>query len=365
MEHVLSPTTLTELRRPRPYPAVSVLTPTHRREPDNAQDPVRLRNALAEARKQLEADPGVTRERRRDVVEQLEQALKEVDLAHAEDGLAIFAAPGEHQVWSLARAVPERVVLSDTFLTRNLVAAQAAERPFWALTLSADRISLWSGGGGHVVEARTAGFPLTRSLDEPDVERKERTGDVPSTFRDERTRHFLREGDTALAGVLHADPRPLYVTGEQAALSCLDEVGTVAKDGVHVPHGGLAHASPDAVWQAIRPVVSAQDLKHVDTVTRELETARGRRAFAAGVDEVWQNATAGRIGLLAVEENYRVTVRDDGGDHLVPAGSEDLDARDDIVDEIVEQCLDTGAQVRFVPDGTLGDAQGIAGVLRY
>jgi len=69
--------------------------------------------------------------------------------------------------------------------------------------------------------------------------------------------------------------------------------------------------------------------------------------------------------LLAVEENYRVTVRDEGGDHLIPAESGDLDAREDIVDEIVEQCLDTGADVRFVPDGTLGGSDGIAGVLRY
>lgn len=60
-----------------------------------------------------------------------------------------------------------------------------------------------------------------------------------------------------------------------------------------------------------------------------------------------------------------MTVRDDGGDHLVPAESGELDAREDIVDEIVEQCLETGAEVRFVPDGSLGDAKGIAGVLRY
>ena len=96
-------------------------------------------------------------------------------------------------------------------------------------------------------------------------------------------------------------------------------------------------------------------------MARELETARGRKAFAAGVDEVWQNATEGRVRLLAVEENYRVTVRDDGGDHLVPAESGDLDAREDIVDEIVEQCLETGAEVRFVPDGSLGDAKGHRG----
>ncbi|GAB2893311.1 hypothetical protein GCM10027074_71680 [Streptomyces deserti] len=364
MEHDLSPTTLAELRRPRPYPAVSVLTPTHRREPYHAQDQVRLRNVVAEAKKQLEADPAVTRERRTEVARELDRALTEVDLTHAEDGLAIFAAPGEHQVWSLARSVPERVVLSDTFLTRNLVSAQTAERPFWALSLAADRVTLWNGGAGHVVEERTGGFPVTRRVENFDPERLERVGDPPSAFRDERTRQFLREADTAMGAILRDHPRPVYVTGEPAALSLLEEVGGVAKRAVHVPRGGLAHATPEAVWQALRPVIEAEERRNTEAVTQALESARSRREFAAGVDELWHSAREGRVRLLAVEENYRVTVVD-AGDHLVPAESGDPDAREDIVDEIVEKCLETGADVRFVPDGTLGDADGIAGVLRY
>ncbi|WP_018569429.1 hypothetical protein [Streptomyces sp. PsTaAH-124] len=366
MEHDLSPATLAELRRPRSYPAVSVLTPTHRREPDNAQDRVRLRNAVAEAKKQLETDPAVTRERRADVERQLDEALAEVDLTYAEDGLLIFAAPGEHQVWSLGRSVPERVVLSDTFLTRNLVSANAAGSPFWVLSVSADRMTLWSGGGGRVTEARTGGFPLTRDLTENfDAERQERTGDAPSTFRDERTRRFLREADAALGAVLRARPRPLYVTGEPGALAVLDECGGVARHAVHVPHGGLAHATPEAVRRALQPVLRARAREETGAVTQELEAARGRKEFAAGVDELWRSAREGRVRLLVVEENYRVTVRDDAGDHLIPAAGGDLDAREDIVDEIVEQCLETGAEVRFVPDGTLGEEQRIAAVLRY
>ena len=364
MEHALSPATLSELRRPRPYPAVSVLTPTHRREPDNSQDRVRLRNVVAEAKKQLEADPAVTRERRADVAEQLDRALAEIDLTYTEDGLVIFAAPGEHQVWSLARPVPERVVLSDTFLTRNLVSAQASERPFWVLSVSADRITLWNGGADRVTEQHSHGFPLTRSRENFDAERMERIGDLPSTFRDEGTRHFLRDADTAMSRLLREAPRPLYVTGETAALSALDEIGEVTRDAVHVPHGGLTHATPDTVWQAVRPVLDAEARRDTAAVARELVSARGHRTFAAGVDELWQNAREGRVRLLAVEENYRITVRDDG-EHLIPAESTDLDSRDDIVDEIVEQCLETGAEVRFVPDGTLTDAEGIAGVLRY
>ncbi|MFE9775166.1 chemotaxis protein [Streptomyces sp. NPDC005931] len=364
MEHDLSPATLAELRRPRPYPAVSVLTPTHRRDPLHTQDQVRLRHAVAQAKKQLEADPAVTRDRRTEVARQLDRALSEVDLSRAEDGLVIFAAPGEHQVWSLARPVPERVAVSDTFLTRNLVSAHTAERPYWVLSVAADRVTLWSGTADRVAEEHIGGFPLTRGVHNFDPERLERGGDQPRGFRDEPTRQFLREADTAMSTVLRDHPRPLYVTGEPAALSLMSEVGSTAKGAVQVQHGGLAHGTPGAVRQAMEPVREAEARRSADEVAGALVAARGRKEFAAGVDELWRSAREGRVRLLAVEENYRVRVRDTG-EHLVLAESGDVEAREDIVDEIVEQCLETGAEVRFVPDGMLADADGIAGVLRY
>ncbi|MFB7669222.1 chemotaxis protein [Kitasatospora sp. NPDC056138] len=361
----LTPATLAELRRPRRYPAVSVLMPTHRREPENTQDPVRLRNLLAEARQLLQADPDVSRADRIDVEGQLDAALTEIDLVHAEDALAVFAAPGEHQVWSLGRTVPARVVLSDTFLTRNLVATQAAEQPRLVLALAADRVSLWQVGPEHATELTGDTFPLTRSLEDPDAERQERIGDVPSTFRDEQTRQFLREADTAAGAVLAADTRPLYLVGEAPALALLDEVGTVTRRAVaRIALGGLAHGPAEQLWRAVQPAIAAQEEQEVTDALAELDRSRGQHEFAAGVDEVWQNVTAKRAGLLVVEEDYRTTVRDDG-DHLVPAERGDPGAREDIVDEIVEQALETGARVRFVPAGRLTDMGGIAAVLRY
>ncbi|MGW1926143.1 hypothetical protein ACWCQ0_44220 [Streptomyces massasporeus] len=72
----------------------------------------------------------------------------------------------------------------------------------------------------------------------------------------------------------------------------------------------------------------------------------------------------GRIRLLAVEDHYRAVVRDEGG-HLEPAEPAEPGSRDDMVDEIVERALDTGAEVQFVRDDTLLDMGRIAGVLRY
>ena len=364
MEHDLSPSALAELRRPRPYPAVSVLTPTHRRDPLSTEDAVRLRTMVAEAKKRLESDPAVPRDRRADVAAQLDRALAEVDLAHAEDGLVIFAAQGEHQVWSLPRAVPERVVLADTFLTRNLVAARAAEQPYWALAVAADRVSLWSGDPERAVEAAREGFPLTRDLEPQDVEREERVGDVPSTFRDEATRQFLREAHEKLRVLLAAEPRPLYVLGASEALGLLEELGPPAPDTVTVPHGGLADGPAAAVHAAVEPARAAREADAVSKLLADLDAARGRREFAGGIDEVWRAAKEGRARLVAVEDDFRTVVREEG-EHLEPAEAGDPGARDDMVDEIVERALDTGAEVRFVPGGTLDGRDHIAAVLRY
>ncbi|MGW6534680.1 baeRF3 domain-containing protein [Streptomyces sp. NPDC055051] len=364
MDPVLSSEVLTKLRRPRPYPAVSLVMPTHRREPDNAQDPVRLRNLLSEAEKALTGDPDVPRERRLDILDQLNRAVAEVDLAHAEDGLVVYAAQGEHQVWTLPRTVPERVVLADTFLTRNLVAARAAEQPYWALAVAADRVSLWSGDPERATEAARDGFPRTRSLEDPDAERKERVGDLPSTLQDEATRQFLREAHEGLRNVLASEPRPLYVIGSAPALALLEELGPLAPETVTVPHGGLADGPAAAVHAAVEPSRAAREAAAVTAVAAELDAARGRREFAGGIDEVWRAAKEGRARLVAVEDDYRTVVREEGG-HLEPAGAGDTGARDDMVDEIVERALDTGAEVRFVPGGSL-DGQGrIAAVLRY
>ncbi|MFF8278808.1 chemotaxis protein [Streptomyces lateritius] len=364
MQPALSTDVLAELRRPRPHPALSLVMPTHRREPDNAQDALRLRNLLARAERALQEDPAVTKERRADVLGQLERAVAEIDPAHAEEGLVIYAAPGEHHVWTVARDVPERVVVADTFLTRNLVSAQAAEQPYWAMAVAADRVSLWSGNAERATEYTEDGFPLARTLEAPDAERRERVGDAPSTFRDEQTRQFLREALDALRAVLSADPRPLYVIGEAAALSLLESNGSPHADTTTIQRGGLARGPATAVHEAVEPLRTARETALVTTVLAELDAARGRREYAAGLDEVREAANEGRLRLLAVEEHYRTVVRD-YGDHLDPADPEDLDARDDIVDEIVERALETGADVRFVRDDTLSGMGRIAGVLRY
>jgi hypothetical protein len=375
----LTPSALTALRARRPYPAVTITLPTHRREPDNAQDSVRLRNLIAGAKHRLEADPDVPRDVRLDLGDQLDLAVADTDLRYALDSLVILVAKGEYQVWSLPRQLPERVVLGDTYLTRNLVAARERARPYWVLAVAADRTTLWSGSDGSLHEERGRGFPMQpEPLDNPDVEREERTGDVPGPYGDERTRRYLRRLDSALEGLLAADPRPLYLVGLAPALSLLEEVGSAAKAAAGRIHkGGLTRGPARALAEVLRPALTERQVRDAEHAVERIGQAQGRRALAAGLEEVWQVSREGRIDLLAVEESYQRAVRVTDR-HLVPVEPEGAAASavsasagsgapivEDIVDEIIEAALDSNSEVAFVPDGALAAHDRIAASLRF
>ncbi|MDJ1138493.1 hypothetical protein NMN56_042375 [Streptomyces iconiensis] len=368
----LTNTVLAELREPRSYPAVTLVVPTHRTRPDRDQDPVRLRNVIAEASRRLSEDSGVPERVRQDVVGQLEQAEAETDLVYALDTLVVFAAPGEHQLWYLPRpASGERITISDTFLTRNLVAAKAQSRPYWVLTFSEERARLWSGSGEQLVEERREGFPIEQDKELPERQRIPRTGDYPSGYRDEAALQHLRAVDADLFKVLENEPRPLLVAGLPQGISALEDVGTHAarKALAYVPKGGLTDASASVVYEAIAPAREKLVRARAEGAVERLGNARGRKEFVAGLDEVWNAAQEGRLALLVVEEPYRQTARLTSG-HLTPVPDDAADddsgeVRDDIVDETVEAALSTEAEVVFVPDGALAEHGRIAGAVRY
>ncbi|MET7342514.1 chemotaxis protein [Streptomyces sp. NPDC087866] len=361
---------LQELRKARPYPALSLTMPTHRRAPDNAQDAVRLRNLLSEAHDRLEADPAVSRETCAAIKQQLERAVDELDPRRALDALVLLATADEFQIWRLPRTAPERVVLSDSYLTRNLVSAKAQARPFWALTVAADHAALFSGTAESAQEAHIGGFPLTAPREEFNPQRMERTGDTPSTFTNEDTKLFLRTVDEKLRAVLAADPRPLYLVGIAPALALFDEAGQCAKDAVgRVTKGAPADNAPRDLLTELRPALEARRAHFAKEIEGRLDAARGRKAFAGGLDEVWAAVREGRVGLLAVEEHYQQTVRVDQ-EHLKPVTDDVVDpadgnVREDIVDELVEAALDSGAEVHFVADDSLKGHGRIAAELRF
>lgn len=125
-------------------PCLSLYQPTHRRHPDNQQDPIRFGNLV----KSLEASllQQLPKEESRPLLEPFLALADDRDFwDHTLDGLAVLGAKGIFRVYRLQRPVAELVVVADSFHTKPLIRIlQSADR-YHVLGLNRLEIKLFEG----------------------------------------------------------------------------------------------------------------------------------------------------------------------------------------------------------------------------
>ncbi|OON71370.1 baeRF3 domain-containing protein [Streptomyces tsukubensis] len=362
----LTPDILAALRAPRPYPAVSLLLPTHPAAIDNG-DAIRLRNIVATAKKRLSEDPAVDRATLGRISGRIDEAVDSIDLSRVTEGTLLLVSCDEYEVWQLPTTPSEAVVVADTYLTRNLVSSWQHARPYWVLVLSEERSRLWRGTGDFLREITAHGFPAEPELPDPrDAEPGANFGSEPSPYREERLRQYLRDVDDKLTEAVRGGTSPVHLVGLTHVLRLYDELSrSASRLAVRVERGGADKLTAHELDKVLRPALDAYAAEGARKALDRLGEAIGQRRFAAGPDEIWQTVQEGRVQLLLVEDHFQVSAVP-GTTHLSPAASpEDPAVEDDIVDTLVETALGTGAEVLFVEDDTLAEHGRVAAVLRY
>lgn len=224
------------LQSMRGYPALSVLLPTHRTAPDNRQDPIRVKNLVRQATDRLLAE--FSRRDAEPLLARLEALAAQIDYRYTLDGLALFVNRDSASKFYLPFPVKERVIIDDTFATRDLVYALNDSPRYWVLVLSEKPTRLYEGLRDNLLEGTDHGFPMTHN-----VTHKGPAGAAPlpgdygtdkSVHRDERRRQFFRQVDTAFGQLAAVDPLPLVVVGVDRHLAFFDQVSkhkdlTIAK----------------------------------------------------------------------------------------------------------------------------------------
>ncbi len=340
---------LAALRRPRSFPAVSVVLPTHRTRPENQQDKLRLKTLMDEARVRL-GELDLKRGGAEEILQNLEKAAGQVDFSRVAEGLVLLAAPdGESHAFVLPDVqVRERVVIDDTFATRDLVAMLESTWHYWVLVLSEQPTRLWSGDGETVTEVANALFPLEFADSLPDERGPAPTQRKQFRIQDDRRMQFFRQVVRNLAAMLEQDPRPVVVFGVPRYLTYLRDLAdrTVADAMIGSVEGSFDSATPAEVARLARPVLHEEHDRQRQAAVAELDEARSARRYAAGMQEVTHLAATGRIAHLLVEDDYF-----------------DPNPADDAVDDLIETVLSADGRVTFVPNDSLPDR--IAAVLRY
>jgi Bacterial archaeo-eukaryotic release factor family 3 len=356
---------LHELQEIHTYPCLTITLPTHRTWPDNKQDPIRVKNLVTEATNRLLGE--FPKREVGPLLERLDAVVAGIDYKYTLDGLVLAVTKDLAREYVLPFGLAERVVVDDTFFTRDLVRALNRTRRYWVLSLSEQPTRLYSATREHLEEVTTGGFPMLHVLPGGEAPLPGGPGINRSRHRDDRHRQFFRAVDKALSTFMAEDPLPLALAGVARYQAFFREVTSRQGEIIGTLSGSYDHMTAHDLGRHIWPPVSEGFAARRREVLQQLDAAAGQDRLASTLGEVWRQATMGRADLLVVEDGFHQPARpDDMG--LLDLQVDDPGApgvMDDAVDEVITTVLAKGGRVVFVEDGELAQYGRIAVMLRY
>lgn len=369
-------------------PCLSLYQPTHRHHPDNRQDLIRYRNLVRELEDSLHRKYPA-----RDVsslMKEFEELASDDEFwNHRTDGLAILAAAGEFQVFELQRAVPELVVVADSFHLKPLIRiVQSADR-YQILCLNRHAARLYEGNRDTLDPVDLTNLPATitealgEELTEPHqtVASYGKVRSMPGGSRGQQAMHhghgakkdevdidierFFRVIDR---GILEHHSRPSGLPLMLAALAEHHGPFRAISQNPHLLPDGIT-TNPDALsvdqlrveaWRKIEPIYLDRLARLVDAY----QVAKSRRLGSDDVLEVAVAASAGRIDTLLVEADRQVPGRMQPETGEIEFGDLADPDTDDVLDDVAELTLRMKGRVVVVPGERMPSTTGLAATYR-
>jgi hypothetical protein len=335
------------------HPCVTIALPTHRTVPENRQDPLRLKNLVKEATDRLLNE--FTKRDMEALFKRLENLTKTIDFQKSLDGLALSVNQDFGRAFRLPFTIKERVVVDESFCTRDLVHALNHSTRYWVLVLSEKPTRLYEGFNHILTEIEEGGFPMVHEGPGGGAPLPDGFGVRKSAHRDERHRQFFRKVDVALKSFLANDTLPLFVVGVDQHHAFFNEVSAHTNSVAGKVTGSHDKTSPYELGEHVQPLVDKHcDEKRLEAL-EQLERAVSERKFVSTIAEVWRLAHEGRGDLLLVEEDFHYPGRlDEKGVHVRADDPSAPGVMDDSVDEIIETVLNKQGRVVFVENGKVG-----------
>jgi len=371
------------LRAEHEPPCLSLYLETHRRHPENRQDPIRYRNLLKALEESLlgqysegEADT---------LLGPFRTLARDTDFwNHTWDGLAVFGATGLFQVIKLQRPVSELAVVANSFHIKPLLRIlQSADR-YQVLSLNRRQIKLFEGNRDRLDEVDLAvGVPrtITEALGAELTEPHQTVASYGGTALGSSMRHghgskpdeleideerFFRAVDRA---ILEHHSRP---SGLPLILTALAQYHTPFRQisrnpflidgGIEVDPGSLTiEQLRQQAWTVIEPEFRSRLQKLSD----QFEEARSKGLGSDDLTHVALAAAESRVGSLLVEAERRIPgLLDRVAGRLTLSRLQNPQV-DDLLDDLAELVLSKGGQVVVVPAVDMPTTAGVAAIFRF
>lgn len=379
---------LTMLMDATPSPGVSVYLPTHVRSGETRQDPIRLKNLIAEARQSLEL--AGLKPREADAILDPAVALVEDNdfWQHQDIGLALFLGDGQTHTYKVPIAFEQKVAVGHAFHVTPLLPLLAADGAFHVLTITAQRVRLFEASRFSMVEDDTAGLP--GSVDEvsgqPDYEnplqaspigrphtgninitKSQVAGESPEDWRKANTVEFVHRIAVELEHHLARHRLPVVLVADaetQGHFQKLSNLGPLLAGVVETnPESLDVKSLHAAAYDIVRPIFEKGRRQAVDRLAALLGIGDAHATLDAG--EIVKAAHLGRIEMLMLADGAELWGRFDEASGKVTMGGDATAAGHDLLDDVAARVLRHGGAVTILSLDEMPDAAPAAAVLRF
>lgn len=341
---------------------ITILLNTHRTRPDNEKDALTLKNLIKEAEERLQNIAGKPETLM--LVERLKELAASIDHNQNQESLVLFVNEQVAKYTRLAIRVEQRVIVDHSFATRDLVRAYHLESNYFVLVLSQQRVRLLEALNDKLVAEVKQGFPIEKEKFYP-------SGKADLSTASKRRLHiaeFFNRVDKEVNKVRKELPLPVLICTEEGNyheyLKVADQKQSIYDTYLNKNRlEEKASAIVREAWGIVKDFVSAQNEERKS----ELHKAVDQNKFLSDTNEIWQAIKQGRVQTLFVEENrFQPAVVVDDIISYMPADFKDhIAVIDDIYDELIEENMNFGGDVVFLPGGELEEFNGFGAVTRY
>lgn len=368
---------------------VSIYMPTHRVGAEIQQDPIRLKNLLAEAEERLLLK-GLRTPEAKELLEPAEKLLHGgLFWQHQSDGLAIFLSPGQFRYYRLPFDFDELVVVADRFHIKPLLPLLSGDGRFYVLALSQNEVRLLQGTRYSVSEVDGDGAPksLAEALRYNDPEKRFQfhtstitpggKGQRPAIFhghgvasaddpKDYILRYFHRV-DEGLRDLLRDVKAPLVLAGVDYLLPIYKETNSypylVDKGVEGNPEELRAEELHERAWAIVQPLFLAAQ-KEAATQYKRLAGAGSKQA-SNDLKKIVPATYQGRVETLFVAVGLQQWGTFDPATNAVQLHREVKPGDEDLLDFAAVHTLLNGGTAYAVELEKVPDEAPLAAVLRY
>ncbi len=373
---------LRQLAQPTSGTCVSIYMPTHRKHPQNQQDPIRFKNLAKSAVEQLRDAKGVTPDQLSEIEKELIKLASDWEFwNHRADGMAWLYRDGQSHLYDFQRPVPEQVVVANSLHIKPIIRiTQSAER-YHVLALTRHSAKLYTGTRDALDEVENSAVPasmkeaLGDELTEPHLGAASYGGTGQTMFHGhggkeaevdkDRDRYFRLVSDAVEKHWSNPTRLPLV-------LAALDEHHApyhhvcndrflmdqgVKKDPASMSNDELRSAS----WDVMREYFDHRISEDVE----RLGDAVANRKGSVVVSDITREAGQGRVDLLLLEEGTRLPGHVDWQTGAINEADLEQADVDDVIDDVAEMVIARGGMVRILRPGSLQNESSVGAIYRY